>query len=215
MSWTRTGLMVVAVALGMALLYDAQAQDEKPKRPFGGGFGAKMDAPLVDKELSEKLKLTEEQQKKLEKLDKDFAEKTKDSLAKFKEAMSKGFKDKDAMADMREQGQAIRKTRGEFETKVKELLKEDQKKTFEEAIAARPGPGGGPNGRFGGGRVQTVYSPDVQEKLKLTSEQKEKLDKLKKDFDAKTTEVLTDEQKKKFEDIKKEGPPMRRRPNDQ
>lgn len=44
---------------------------------------------------------------------------------------------------------------------------------------------------------------DVQGKLKLTAEQKEKLAKLQKDAEAKFMELLTDEQKKQLEDMKK------------
>ena len=59
MNWMRTGMLLLGVSVSLALLLDAQAQEEK-KRPFGGGFGAK--GPLVDKELADKLKLFIQQQ---------------------------------------------------------------------------------------------------------------------------------------------------------
>src|SRR5208282_1379417 len=114
--------------------------------------------------------------------DAEFTEKTKDAVAKLKETGQKAFKEKDkeALKELREQGEALRKTRGEYETKVKDLLKDDQKKTFEEALKARTGSGGRPGfpgGRFGKGGERPAVGggllpPDMQEKLKLTDEQK-------------------------------------------
>ena len=43
----------------------------------------------------------------------------------------------------------------------------------------------------------------VQEALKLTAEQKDKLSKLQKDMESKLMELLTDEQKKRLEELKK------------
>jgi len=220
----RKSLLLAGLAVACVLLADIQAADEggkKGKKGKGGGdrqgqrqgfqFG-QASGPLVSTELSDKLKLTDDQKKQLAKLQKDFEEKTKSAADKLKELGEKAIKDKnrEAFQELREQAQAIRKTRGEFEDKVKGLLKDDQKKTFEEEIkkaaeARRPGGfPGGPGGFPGRGGAQStnIFSRDVQEKLNLTAEQKEKLEKIKKELDEKSVGVLTAEQKKKLEELK-------------
>lgn len=226
------GLLVAGVAVVCLVLANVRAADEKKtKRPEGANrqpgarqpgarqpgnrpFQFGQTGPLVSTELAEKLKLSGEQKDKIAKLQKDFEEKTKEPSDKLKELREK--RDREAFQAMREQMTAIRKTRGEFTDKVKELLKDDQKKTFEEEIAKQTVPGGRPGqpGQFGRGQPGNIFAPDVQEKLGLNAEQKEKLEKLKKDLDAKSLEVLTAEQKKKLEELKAARPqvPNRRPP---
>jgi len=214
----RKSLFLAGLTVACVLLANIQAADEggkKGKKGKGGGdrqgqrqgfqFG-QSSGPLVSTELADKLKLTDDQKKQVAKLQKDFEEKTKTASDKLKELGEKAIKDKnrEAFQELREQAQAIRKTRGEFEDKVKGLLKDDQKKTFEDEIkkraeARRPGGfPGGPGGFPGRGAQSTsIFSRDVQEKLNLTAEQKEKLEKIKKDLDEKSLGVLTAEQKKK------------------
>ncbi len=207
MKWMRMGLLLAGVAFGMVVLMDARAQEEKKRGKGPGGFGGFAQGPLVSKDLADKLNLSTEQKTKVDKLNTEFTEKTKDTFAKLKELREKG-KDggKEVFKEIREQTDVVRKARTDLEGKVKDLLKDDQKKTFEDAIAQRRqgGFGGFPGGGRGG--QGTLLSRDVQEKLGLSAEQKEKLDKLKKDFDTKTEDVLTAEQKKKFEELKKEAP---------
>ncbi len=121
--------------------------------------------------------------------------------------------------------QEVQKVRTDYEGKVKALLTDDQKNKFETALKDRPtggvggfcgaggfggfGGAGGAGGFGGAARVQTpkeLTSTEVQDKLNLTKEQKDKIAKLKKEFEEQTQSVLTDEQKKKFEEIKKEQP---------
>jgi hypothetical protein len=61
----------------------------------------------------------------------------------------------------------------------------------------------------------TLFSKDAQEKLNLTAEQKEKLEKLQKSVDEQLQKMLTDEQKKTLEELKKGDGPRRpfERPN--
>jgi len=225
----RTSVFLAGLALAGLMLAGVRADDEKkgkrpggdrPGGPFGGAAG-----PLVPGELAEKLKLTGEQKDKLAKLQKEFDEKVKPAADKLKELREKAGKDRgdrEAFQALREQGETIRKTRGEFEDKVKGLLTDDQKKTFEQE-SRRPAPPGdrpGQPGRGQPGRGQPgrdpqpgrggppggIFSAEVQERLGLSAEQKEKLDKIKKELDAKTQEVLTDEQKKKLEELRGERP---------
>jgi Spy/CpxP family protein refolding chaperone len=76
------------------------------------------------------------------------------------------------------------------------------------------GPGGeGGRGGFGGGRggftpskPGTVLPPFMVEQLKLTDEQKKKLEELQKDVDKQIEKLLTEDQKKAFKEIADRGP---------
>src|SRR6516162_4398509 len=59
------------------------------------------------------------------------------------------------------------------------------------------GPGGG-----GGAAPGTVLSPRVQDNLKLTDEQKKKIEELQKEVDASVQKLLTDEQNKQLKDLR-------------
>ncbi len=69
------------------------------------------------------------------------------------------------------------------------------------------GPGGGFGGRPGSGGgfgtpPGTVLSPRVQDDLKLTDEQKKKIEEIQKEVDAKVQQVLSEEQNKQLKDLK-------------
>ncbi len=82
-------------------------------------------------------------------------------------------------------------------------------------------PGGGfrgPGSGFGA-PPGTVLSPRVQEELKLTDEQKKKIEQLQKEADAQIQKVLTEEQNKRLKDLKENagrgfGGGFGRRPDD-
>ena len=200
-------------ALGLALLCMGtalRADDKKPKRPGaasqrqgqdrqrpgpGAAFGR---APLLTKEEEEKLKLTDDQKPKVEKIVSAFNKKQSQAPDKLREAMQK--------------------TRDSAEAKLKEVLTDGQKKTFDDLKKDRParggfggrGPGGqgfpggrGGRGGFGGGFAPGQILPSaVQERLELSKEQKAQLDKLQKEVDEKLQKILNDEQKKKLDDVK-------------
>ena len=210
----------------------AGAADEKPAREKGK-FGDRLTnlAQLLPQEAVDKLKLTDEQKEKLAAIQKDFASKSKEAFEKSRDAMKKAFEDGDkdagkkAIEDMRS---AAEKARSEALDKVAGILKDDQKKVFDEIKKdlPKPGefrPGNRPEatpperrpGIGGGAAAPTQLLPErLKDDLKLTDEQKEKLAKLQKETEAKLMELLTDEQKKKLEELKKDGPP-RRRPSQQ
>jgi Spy/CpxP family protein refolding chaperone len=207
-----TGLALVVILAGVD---PTEGQDRAQKRPIQGvGRGAT--GPLVSAELQEKLTLSKEQKEKIEKIAKEFAEKSKDVEAKMKEARAKAMQDKDRAA-LQKVVEAAQKVRSEYEDKVKTVLNDDQKKKFDEGKQAggRPGvrPGVRPAIRLGDAKPD-LASKDVQEKLVLTAEQKEKLETLRKEYEAKSVELLTKKQKEEFEELKKQAPPPRvRRPN--
>src|SRR5262245_43022176 len=66
-----------------------------------------------------------------------------------------------------------------------------------------PGAPGRPGGFAGlGAPPGTVLSPRVQENLKLTDEQKKKIEELQKEVDTRIQKVLTEEQNKQLKDLK-------------
>jgi len=216
--WQKS-LMSLALALGLVVLAGTQADGQDKKKGDKGdrgrqgqGFQIGQQRDLVSTELQEKLKLTAEQKEKLTKLIKEYTDKSKPISDKLREARGK-----DGFQGAREQLDELRKIRTDYTDKVKAMLTDAQKKTFAEASQNRQGPGGnnprpggpgGPGGFGGFGRPAdtSLFSRDVQEKLDLTAEQKEKLEKIKKALDEISQGVLSAEQKKKFEDLKKDAP---------
>jgi len=230
--WQKSA-MCLGLLLGLVLLTGVQA-DEKDKKGDKGGKGAKgfqggkgfqfgQQQDLVSTELQEKLKLTADQKEKINKLNKEFTDKTKPIADKLKDSAGKGGKE--GFEKIREQFQDLQKIRTEFTDKVKTVLTEEQKKTFDENRRTRPGfggPGGFGQGGFGqggpGGRQAdtSIFSSSVQEKLGLNADQKKKLEALKKELDEKSVGVLTAEQKKKLEELQKDSGrrPEGRRPSE-
>jgi len=186
-------------------------------RLFGGG------GPLLTKEEQEKLKLNDDQAAKVEKIVSAFEKDQKASMDKLREAMQKARDDGDRDAargvfeKMRETTQANQKARDAAEDKIKGILTDEQKKKFDEIKKDRPQrpgfPGGGfPGGGFPGGGFPgrgsgvapgQILPPFVQQRLELSDEQKEKLEKLQKEVDEKLQKILNDEQKKKLDELKR------------
>jgi Spy/CpxP family protein refolding chaperone len=226
--WRRMFLCLgLAVTLGV-LPSSAAAQDSKDKkkeRPRGDvSAGIGQLAP----EVAEKLKLTDEQKAKVAQLQKDFKQqhqqdldKLRDVMSQVREAMTKAGTDKDrdamrrAFQDLRAQGQTIHKLREEFDTKLAGVLRDEQKKQYEELKKERS-----PFARFrdrrSGGRPNSDSRPGVSGLLPrelqndLSAEQKEKLAKLQQEVEGKVLSILTDAQKKRYEELKKERTPRGR-----
>jgi len=158
--------------------------------------------PLVPADLQEKLNLTAEQKDAIAKIEKEFAEKAAAAEAKLKEARANA-----GAAPIRELTQEAQKTRTDYADKVKALLTAEQKTTFEQAQQPARRPGGLQIVPVNRNTPPNLGTKDTQDKLNLTAEQREKLDKLQKDFEAKTLEVLTKEQKDQFEELKKQTRP--------
>ena len=70
----------------------------------------------------------------------------------------------------------------------------------------RGGPGG-PGGMMGFPRPGEVLPPPIRQMLKLTDEQKAKVDDLQKDVDAKLAKILTDDQNKQFKQMRERRGP--------
>jgi hypothetical protein len=154
---TRTWVLGLGVALLVAAVAAAGPDDKaKPKAKGQGGLGAVIDrlSSLLPPDSEEKLKLTDEQKKKIDTIQSDFADKSKDSLAAAKDAFTsnrqaiqKARKDKDkaalkqAMTPVREKVGDYLKVRAEYEGKVRDVLNDDQKQTLDELRTEQFGSG--------------------------------------------------------------------------
>jgi Spy/CpxP family protein refolding chaperone len=226
------GLVLVLTA---ALLTTAAIPADEPKKDEGKGrareqprvqiqpgqFGQFGQQALLSKDAVDKLKFTDEQKKKYDKIDAEYKDKQKEANDKFMEMLQGGDIEKirEAVQNRRTDSQ---KLRTDYLAKVEGVLTDEQKKTFEEVKKEQPrtNPGGG----FNIGRnprtppTGDVLSKPAQEKLKLTDEQKKKIEELQKNVEAQLNSILTDEQKKQLEELKKEAsqtpetPPRRNRP---
>ncbi len=72
--------------------------------------------------------------------------------------------------------------------------------------AFNPGGGFGPGGFGAPPQPGQVLGQNIQDQLKLTSEQKKQLEELQKDVEGRLGKILTDEQKKQLKEIRERGP---------
>lgn len=207
-----TAFRCLAFWLGLTLFagpfLSVEAQDEKKKGKFLGKIGEAR--PLLPSEGAEKLKLSDEQKDKVVTLQKEFDEKLKEATGKVRDDLKKAIADKDkdaiktAFGQMREAREKEDKLRTDYESKLAALLTDEQKTKFEDVKKDQP-----KEGSFGRGGARRgpgqVLPSEIQQELKLTDEQKEKVAKLQKELEAKIMEVLTEEQKKKLDELKKQG----------
>ena len=132
----------------------AVSDKQPPPQGFpgpGGSGGAPPAAPLLAPETAARLKLTDEQKEQVRKLQKDFAGK-QGPMARAFEALTKAQADPDPDAmsrageKLRQAFQAGEKLRRDYEAKLRDLLDDGQKKTFDRARRAQAGaiPGMGP-----------------------------------------------------------------------
>jgi len=165
--------------------------------PFQGGRGG---AALISEKEIEELKLTKDQKEKVEKIVKDYETSSKE----FFEKLRSGGVDREKIREAMEERQKVRK---EAEEKVVAVLKDDQKKKFEDLKKARPARGGfggpgGPGGGFGRApfHLGQVIPGNTKDRLDLTDEQKKKIEELEKEVKAKLEKILTVEQTKKLQE---------------
>lgn len=105
----------------------------------------------------------------------------------------------------------------EAQEKIEDLLTSDQKNLVKD-LTGEPfkldnqgfggfGGGGGFGGLGGGGsQPGKLFSPNVQNTLKLTDEQKKQIEDVQKEVDAKLEKILTEEQRKQLKDLQQARP---------
>jgi len=213
-------LALVALTASLAVADERKKDDQKKAQPKGRGGQLQPDrilgqfgGPLLSADGLEKLKLTDEQKKQYDKIEAEYKDKQKDLLAKVRESVQGGNAQgiTEALRNLRGDQQ---KLRNDYLAKVEGTLTDEQKKTFADVKKEQPGRGRGAGGlqlpNLSGRTAPTppvgdVLSKAAQEKLKLTDEQKKKLDELQKETETKLNSILTDEQKKHLEELKKDA----------
>ncbi|MBI2808928.1 MAG: hypothetical protein HYX68_28430 [Planctomycetes bacterium] len=180
--------------------------------PGGGGLAiAGRGGKLLSDAGLEKLALTKEQKAKFDKLNEEYQKKQKDLQFPGIDVLKSPDPKK-----IRDHIDAQRKLRPDYLAKVESILTDEQKKIFDEVRRERQGnfgPGfpGLPFGNFqppafGGFGPGKFLSRDLQERLKLSDEQRKKVDELQKELEASVLKLLSDEQKKSLAELKKRGP---------
>ncbi len=183
--------------------------------PFGVGH-----RPLMPPPMQERLDLSAEQKKSIDKIRKELEDAQREEAAKVHAAMDKArqARDHEAVGKIGEQFRDLwrntEKQQAEAESKVEGLLTPEQKKKYEEMKKSFPGmtpppaPPPLPQAGFRPFPGEIVPRP-LQDMLGLTPEQKEEMAKLQKDAEAKVKDILTDAQKKRLDELKKRfQPPM-------
>jgi hypothetical protein len=142
----RTWAVVLGLAALVALVGTAGAADKGAKGK-GKGLAAAIDkfTQLLPPDPDNKLKLTDDEQKQITKIQDEFTDKSKDSLAAVKDvvansadAIKKARQDKDkaalkeAMAPLRDKLKDYVSLRSDYVSKVRDVLTDDQKTTFDQ-----------------------------------------------------------------------------------
>jgi Spy/CpxP family protein refolding chaperone len=199
-----------AVLVSVALASAAQAQKVPKQQAFAPPDSS---APLVAADALTKLKLSAEQQTKVNQIVKEFDEKNKDAAAKIKDQVAKlqqdaqtarQNKDKAAIKQIMEQLQTVQqgvaKLREEYEGKLVGALNDEQKKTFEEIKKDAPKPGAAPVKRpakpadavkkpGGVAEAGPLVPAEALTKLKLTAQQQTQVNEIIKEFDDKNKDA--------------------------
>jgi Spy/CpxP family protein refolding chaperone len=156
------------------------------------------------------LKLTDKQKDQIGEITKDLQKGMRDLFGGGPGGGRGGF-DPQKMQDL--QKKAADDVHKLLTDKQKETLKDLTGEPFELRFEGFPGGPGGPGGRGPGGFAQPgqILAPFVQDQLKLTADQKKKLEELQKEVDGKLDKILTDDQKKQLKDMRpgpgRGGPP--------
>jgi Spy/CpxP family protein refolding chaperone len=143
-------------ALALVVFVGTSAGADKAKKQKGKlGNAAQQLTRLLPDGAEDKLKLNDEQKKQVARIADDYktqsqqaGEKLKDALAKNQEAIKKARQDKDkaalkdAASKLRDPAMEAKKLRDESREKVKAVLNDEQKKTFEEVLKEEPAIGG-------------------------------------------------------------------------
>jgi Spy/CpxP family protein refolding chaperone len=186
-------LGVLALCAGLAAAEKRDPPAAPPGAPPGGprpGFVAPQPGQILPAFIQEYLKLTADQKKQVEELQKEVDAK----LAKIlTEEQNKTLK------DMRDRFGRPGSGPGGFPPG---------------GFPGGPGgfPGGFPPGGFGPSQPGQLLPPPLQERLKLSDEQKKEVEELQKDLDAKVKEaeaklakILTEEQNKRLKEMRGQG----------
>ena len=143
----RTWALALGLVVLLGLVGAAAAADKAAKGKNKGGLAAVIDklTQLLPPDPDNKLKLTDDEQKQVSTIQDEFSDKSKDSLTAVKDALvaqkdaikkAREAKDKaalkEALAPVRGKLQDYIKLRSDYVAKVRDVLTDDQKTTFDE-----------------------------------------------------------------------------------
>jgi Spy/CpxP family protein refolding chaperone len=202
------GLAVLLLPLGAARAAEPVKPKEEPNARQelpNFSFLERMQHLLVPG-AQEQLNLTSQQLDQLKKMEYDFRSQRRDMLMKLADDLINKCREKDEEGEEQfDMGKGaltvftgllrLRGLRDGFEVKAWDLLTADQKKQYahlQDEWLRRFSEGRGQHVRAHG--EMRVFDSRCQEHLKLTAEQRQKLEQLHKDMDSKLKTILTDEQ---------------------
>jgi Spy/CpxP family protein refolding chaperone len=174
---------------------DRRPGDEPGRRRPGSERRPPQPGRLIPGFLEEQLKLTAEQKKQIEGLQKEVDDKIKEAQIKLDKILT--AEQKKTLQAMRERGGRPGRPGGPA--------------GGPDSPGRRPnGPPAAPSGPppgFEGGppRPGQVLPSFLQERLKLTTEQRKQIEELQKDMDAKLNKILTEEQKQELREMRERG----------
>ncbi|MBI1830600.1 MAG: hypothetical protein HYR84_04015 [Planctomycetes bacterium] len=208
-------LALIMVAVGAACGQEVPKLQVPPiPPPPPGGLAQPIGQPVFANGLISpaglmKLKLTAEQNAEFEKLNVEYMKNRQQLRLKFSDPIASPTPE--AAKELKD---SYEKLRPDYLAKVEKLLNADQKKLFAEVSRQDPNIGAppifGPPPRINplpgfGPPVGAAFLPaEAQQRLKLSDEQKKKVDGIQKELEAKILGVLTEDQKKTFDEMKKQ-----------
>jgi hypothetical protein len=187
------GFAILGLSFGLLGLNAAQSSKEKPEKP--AAKDDKANSPAVKRIVDRMMTFDKNKDGKLEK--DEITDPRLMRLFERADADKDGVVTKEELTKM-----AVRMAEGN----------EGRPGGFGPGDGPPGGPGGDP-GRFGSGAFAPpapgqLLPPFLQERLRLTAEQKQQLEELQKEIDSKLAKILTEEQKKQLKEMRRGfGPP--------
>lgn len=150
---TRARVLTLVFGLvALALVASSASAADKPAKGKLKTIADQLTSLLPDG-VEAKLQLTDDQKKQIAKIEEEYREKSKEAVGKLRdefsskqESLKKAREDKDkaalrdALVSLRDPLTEYRKVRGEYRDKVKAVLNDEQKKTFDEVVSSEGGP---------------------------------------------------------------------------
>jgi Spy/CpxP family protein refolding chaperone len=150
---------------------------------------------LIPGPVQEQLKLTPEQKKQIEDLQKDVDTKIREARSRLDTILT--AEQKKTLQEARDRGGRPRPPEGAAEGRPAPETRPSSPE------AAPAGPGGRRPGFAGGTpRPGQLLPGFLQERLKLTDEQKKQVEELQKDVDTRLDKILTEDQKKELKEMR-------------
>lgn len=213
--WGSLGLVLILVGTAHA----QKRQERSESKPPSGLFARIIE--LLPQDFADELNLDAQQRQKIQQLEEEFDQRRKQTLIRSAVQVA-GILSSLQRQENREAAPILavahevtgglldeRRLRVEYEKRILALLNDEQRQRYAELKE------GGPQERRGrrlgrqenhGTSAETgpvkLLSPEVQQQLHLSREQKQKLADLRREMERQLRDVLTDDQQKRFEQLR-------------